>query len=305
MFTSIKYFLSVFIWSVANPFGLRQSIYQVGGQVAALLRWLLQTDRATVEEILFSLPFESQWMAVNGGVKPRASHSWGLIAQRYAYDFLITGPDGTTHTGAGRQLSDYRAFNQPVLAPAEGTVVEVRADIADYANPGSGWVDWSTRDIRGNYVVIRHGERLYSLLAHLKQGSCLVKVGDEVDRGQALGRCGNSGHAFEPHLHFQLQDHPDFHLAVGLPVRFAGFVRSGTGQATEAVAAGYVRKGQQLRPARPEEVPEIDEEPVAPRVGFGDLVLSLVTMGLTVFGFAVIFGEIISFLLGALGALLG
>lgn len=305
MFAYLKYFLSAFIWSVANPFGLRQSIYQVAGQVAALFRWLLRSERFTEEDLVLALPFEGQWKAINGGVEPRESHSWGLIAQRYAYDFLIAGPDGVTHIGEGRKLADYRAFNQSVLAPADGTVVEVRTNIADHANPGSGWIDWSTRDLRGNYVVIRHAERKYSLLAHLKEGSCLVKAGDEVSCGQAIARCGNSGHSTEPHLHFQLQDHPDFHLAVGLPVRFGGFVRSGSGLATETVAAGYAHKGQQLRSAAPEEELEIDEETITPRVGFGDLVLSLVTLGMTVLGFAVIYGEIISFLLNRARALLG
>lgn len=40
--------------------------------------------------------------------------------------------------------------------------------------------------------------------------------------GQVIGRCGNSGHSTEPHLHFHVQGHPSFYLAAGLPVRFAG-----------------------------------------------------------------------------------
>jgi murein DD-endopeptidase MepM/ murein hydrolase activator NlpD len=41
-----------------------------------------------------------------------------------------------------------------------------------------------------------------------------------VTRGEQIGRCGHSGNSAEPHLHFQLQDHPTFEISAGLPVRF-------------------------------------------------------------------------------------
>jgi hypothetical protein len=41
--------------------------------------------------------------------------------------------------------------------------------------------------------------------------------------GWPLAACGNSGNSSEPHLHFQLQDHPSVLLAAGLPLRFASY----------------------------------------------------------------------------------
>lgn len=79
---------------------------------------------------------------------------------------------------------------------------------------------WS---LAGNYVIIRHEGGEYSLLAHLRRGSVRVRPGDRVRQGQVMGECGNSGSSSEPHLHFQVQDHPNFLLCASLPVRFSGW----------------------------------------------------------------------------------
>ena len=48
----------------------------------------------------------------------------------------------------------------------------------------------------------------YVVLAHLRQDSVTVQVGDLVRLGQPLAAVGNSGHTNEPHLHLQVQDSP-------------------------------------------------------------------------------------------------
>jgi hypothetical protein len=79
----------------------------------------------------------------------------------------------------------------------------------------------------GNYVLIRAQEGVYVLLAHLRQGSVCVAVGDYLTPGQALGRCGNSGRSAQPHLHLSVvcAEHPGaetlpFHL-IGVLMRKA------------------------------------------------------------------------------------
>lgn len=54
--------------------------------------------------------------------------------------------------------------------------------------------------IYGNVVVIDHGYGLMSLYGHLS--SFEVAVGDRVERGQTLGRTGQTGLAGGDHLHF-------------------------------------------------------------------------------------------------------
>jgi len=49
-------------------------------------------------------------------------------------------------------------------------VAHVRDGVRDAVEVGTGWVDWRSRDFRGNFVVIRHAEAECSLLAHLVPG---------------------------------------------------------------------------------------------------------------------------------------
>jgi murein DD-endopeptidase MepM/ murein hydrolase activator NlpD len=55
----------------------------------------------------------------------------------------------------------------------------------------------------GNCVVIDHGQGLLTLYLHLSKFS--VKEGDEVKKGQEIGRSGGTGRATGPHLHLALR----------------------------------------------------------------------------------------------------
>lgn len=213
--------------TTVNPFGLIQVVAQLGGQVLAYVRRLgrLPFPDTYRQRNRFSPPLDGHWAVVNGGIERDTSHSWELIGQRYAYDFVIMDAEGRTYRGEGKRPEDYYAFGQPILAPADGTVVRVRDGVRDYPSPlpRSGRIDWLTRDFRGNFVVIDHGHSEYSFLTHLQRASICVRLGENVKRGQRIGLCGNSGHSTEPHLHFHVQDHPDMFLAVSLPVRFSDF----------------------------------------------------------------------------------
>lgn len=170
----------------------------------------------------YTLPFRGEWYVFNGGPDRDTSHSWDVVAQRYAYDFVMADDAlrRWREPTRGAELEDYLCYAEPILSPGEGTVVELRNDVRDAPNPGTGWMDPFAADIRGNYVVIEHAEDEYSVLGHLIPGSITVREGEEVTRGQEVGLCGNSGNSSEPHLHFHVQDRRDFFTAAGLPVIF-------------------------------------------------------------------------------------
>lgn len=168
----------------------------------------------------YRLPVRGEWLITNGGTDRATSHSWDVLAQRYAYDFIRVGADGRSHRELGDRVQDYLCYGEPVVAAADGVVVGVTDGLRDGPGVGTGWVDWRTRSAAGNTVTLRHAEDEFSFYAHLIAHRILVAVGDTVSAGEVIGYCGHSGHSTEPHLHFQVQDDPDFRAALGLPIRF-------------------------------------------------------------------------------------
>jgi len=57
--------------------------------------------------------------------------------------------------------------------------------------------------IYGNCIVIDHGFGLQSIYGHLSE--FLVKKGDDVKKGQIIGKTGSTGLAGGDHLHFTMQ----------------------------------------------------------------------------------------------------
>ena len=135
-------------------------------------------------------------MIVAQGVDGELTHQgeW-----RYALDFIRTEGQ-RSYQGNAEALSDFFAFDHPVLAPAWGTVVAYRNDVADNLPGAMNLIDnW------GNYLLIDIGDGRCVMLAHLRQGSIQVAIGQSVIPCMQLARCGNSGRSAQPHLHLHVQ----------------------------------------------------------------------------------------------------
>ena len=170
-------------------------------------------------KIDYILPFEGKWTTVNGGISKVFSHSWGIIAQRYAYDFIIMDDEGKFFAGDNKNVQNYYCYGKNIIAPADGMVIQVSNNHRDSrVNGKKAYCD--TWDIRGNFVVIQHAEKEFSVCAHLIPGSITVRAGDKVEQGDAIGKCGNSGNSSQPHLHFHIQSGKSFLASAGLPVSF-------------------------------------------------------------------------------------
>lgn len=73
-----------------------------------------------------------------------------------------------------------------VIAPASGVVI--------FAGEKAAY---------GNCIVIDHGRDITTLYGHLS--AMLVKPGDKLDRGQHIGKVGNTGRSTGPHLHYEVR----------------------------------------------------------------------------------------------------
>jgi murein DD-endopeptidase MepM/ murein hydrolase activator NlpD len=180
----------------------RRRVYLATNLVVAMLSGFLalqlgQLSVPLADPIVLDSPLTGEWLVSNGGRSVLLNgHSPN---ESNSVDLRQLGANGRTHTGGDDAgLADYAGFGSPLLAPADGRVVEVTDGFAD--NPPG------TNGAEANHLVMDIGNGRYVLMAHLEQGSVTVRVGDVVRRGQPLAAVGNSGHTDAPHLHLQVQD---------------------------------------------------------------------------------------------------
>jgi murein DD-endopeptidase MepM/ murein hydrolase activator NlpD len=139
--------------------------------------------RKQAEETKRALAAKTQPRPIWDGVfvQPANTKVFSNFAETRTYRYHGQNVDTQIHYGY-----DLAAVQHgPVPAANSGTVV--------FTGPLS---------IYGNTVVVDHGMGLQTLYAHLS--SIDVKEGDQVAKGQELGRTGSSGLALGDHLHFEV-----------------------------------------------------------------------------------------------------
>ena len=220
----IVFFFFYYVSTLLNPIIVAQSMLQAVGQLYIVIKnFAIFPNVNNHKGIEYCLPFVGTWNVAAGGIEITSSHSWFIVSQRYAYDFYILDKDMKSHKDSHKSLDNYYCYNQKIVAPADGTVIKVKNNVNDSKWIKFGLPDFFTTDFRGNFVVIKHSDNEYSMIAHFKKNSIVVKKGDIVKTGQLIGLCGNSGLSREPHIHFQIQNSPNFFFSVGLPVKFKNY----------------------------------------------------------------------------------
>ena len=186
-----------------NKWGTAITIHKVTKKILGLLLVPLNNEKERFfTDFNYYMPIDKDWKVVWGGDTLLTNYHSNISSQKYAYDLLIE-KENKTYSDEGNQNGDYFAYKQNIVAPRSGVVVDVRNSIKDN-QPGV----MNEKQLLGNYVIMRHGEQEYSLIAHFMPNSILVTPGQSVKSGDLLGKCGNSGHSSEPHIHFQVMTTP-------------------------------------------------------------------------------------------------
>lgn len=188
------------VWS--KPFRF-QGGWQVWSDLAALAFFLalvlvaLWGGTYSGEPVELAFPLAGGRYAVGqGGNNFLINAHQSSEPQRYALDIvalngLLTRASGLYPSAVER----YAIFGRTVVSPCDGVVTKTVDGLPDEPLPGK-----DRQPAAGNHVIIAcHGVNV--ILAHLQEGSLVVRVGDVVETGQPLGRVGNSGNSTEPHLH--------------------------------------------------------------------------------------------------------
>ncbi|OPA76347.1 hypothetical protein BVG16_17985 [Paenibacillus selenitireducens] len=96
----------------------------------------------------------------------------------------VTGVKGKMHTGL-----DMAAPKGTPIYAAEAGIVIVAQSVSGY----------------GNCVIINHGNGLWTLYGHIRDGGIKVDKGQEVKKGQKIAEVGSTGQSTGNHLHFEVR----------------------------------------------------------------------------------------------------
>jgi hypothetical protein len=182
------------------------------------------------------LPFSGQWVVYQGGRSLAQSGHIGSDEERFAVDFIFLDKNSRAFKNNGSTNEDFYCFGQPILAPADGTVVKVQDGFADN-DPGKPGRD--PQAAQGNYLLINHGNSEFSSFSFVKQNSIKVKKGDKVKQGDAIAQCGSSGGSPAPHITYRLMNSQGYPLPQSLPAQFVDYIADG-----KPVDSGEPERGQ-------------------------------------------------------------
>lgn len=200
-----------------------------------------QIHTPPADPVALDSPLCGEWAMLAGGRSSLLSHHHPHAPVRDAVDFVRL-VDGRAHDGDAQRAESWYGFGEPVLAPADGTVVRVFDRVADEPVAAIGQTPGE-----GNHVVLDIGDGRYAVLEHLQRGSVRVAAGERVQRGQQIAAVGDSGDSLAPHLHLQVQDGPESgeHVRT-LPMVFRDVLVRGGAESTPTGAD--LRRGDHVRP---------------------------------------------------------
>src|SRR5829696_2277194 len=203
---------------------------------------LVRIHTPPADPVAIDSPLAGEWAMVAGGRSALVSHHYPTPIVSDAVDFMRLDGEGRGYQGDPKRAESWFGFGDPVLAPADGTVVSV-SDV----HPDEPIGELGQTPSYGNHITLEIGNHRYAIMAHLEQGSARVSEGERVRLGQQIAAVGDSGNSLWPHLHIHVQDSPDLdHQARTVPVVVSDVVLIRSGRESTPAEAD-LRRGDHIR----------------------------------------------------------
>jgi len=177
--------------------GVRRSIAERASELAEVLQTKQVAEDALAAKVADYASevraLEREQQRILEIIRSRASHSTGRISRRgfiWPFRGRITSPYGPRWGGFHTGIDIDCETGQRIVAAKGGRVIA--------AEWGGGY---------GKMVIIDHGNGVSTLYAH--NSRLYVSDGQRVSRGQRVSACGETGHAYGDHLHFEVRINGD------------------------------------------------------------------------------------------------
>ena len=123
----------------------------------------------------------------------------GRLAGLPAIMPIVDFPLGNVGASVGRKMHPF--YKKVVYHGGLDLVAPVGVEVRATADGRVKEVERAQK-LQGTRIVIDHGNGYETVYAHLSD--LLVRKGQRIHRGDVIGRTGNSGTSFAPHLHYEV-----------------------------------------------------------------------------------------------------
>lgn len=154
---------------------------QFSNMMAQKMGWSRYGDVNYVQHVM-------RYLEQDNSVPVKGGGSWKLPLK----EIIVTSGFGGRVDPITGQLDSFHGGVDFACTPSDGIMAVKNGEVVEAIHSNVGY---------GNYVTLKHGKGEFSRYAHMS--SLNVSIGDKVNQGQAVGKCGTTGSSTGNHLHLE------------------------------------------------------------------------------------------------------
>ncbi len=182
------------------------------------------SPRINEKPLVISSPVKSSgWLFINQSTN--MYHFFTLFfmngkvgsGERYAADLVKVDDDNEFLKGNSRVNTSYFCYADTLYAIADGEVYFTLDGLPENTGDTLSVTFNNLQEYAGNHIILKLDNGYYAVYGHCIPNSLKVKKGDKVKEGMPIALLGHSGNSTMPHLHFSVNDGPDFLMSDAVP----------------------------------------------------------------------------------------